>query len=64
MLAHTVSGTGTGYLKVDDVKILLHALGQFMSHRVVRELTSAVADVRRPDRIYYKDISEIELTGA
>ena len=55
---------GTGYLRVDDVKVLLHALGLCMSHRMVRELTSAVADSRRPDRIYYKELTETEVNDA
>lgn len=52
---------GTGYLKVDDMKTLLHSLGLSMSHRLVRELTSSVADSRRTDRIYYRELTEAEI---
>ncbi|KAK9801969.1 hypothetical protein WJX73_003604 [Symbiochloris irregularis] len=52
--------TGAGYLRVDDVKVLLHALGLSMSHRTVRELTNSVTDPRREDRIYYKPYTETE----
>lgn len=51
---------GAGYLRVDDVKVLLHALGLCMSHRTVRELTNSVADPRREDRVYYKPYTETE----
>lgn len=46
---------------MDDVKILLHALGLCMSHRTVRELTNSVADQRREDRIFYKLYTETEV---
>ena len=52
---------GIGYLLVEDVKTVLHALGLCLSHRTVRELTSAVADARRPERIYYASLAESEV---
>ena len=49
---------------MEDVKLLLHALGLSMSSRTVRELTSSVADSRRTDRIYYKDLAEADVLEA
>ena len=60
----TVSGTaGTGYLKIDDLRKIVHNLGRDLSHRTVKELCVSVADPtgRHPDRVYYRDITDREI---
>jgi hypothetical protein len=54
-----------GYLKSDDIRRLLHSLGMFLSHRIVKELVvSAVLESNksaRNDRITYRCFTEKEV---
>ena len=56
--------TGVGYIKVDDLRRLLHALGEGLPQWLVKELTSNVTDLARrgrPDRVYYRDLTDVEI---
>jgi Ca2+-binding EF-hand superfamily protein len=54
-----------GYLKSDDIRRLLHSLGMFLSHRIVKELVvSAVLESNksaRNDHITYRCFTEKEV---
>jgi len=59
-----VQCTGAGYIKLDDLRRLLHALGAGLPQWLVKELTSNVADLARrgrPDRVYYRDLTDVEI---
>lgn len=49
--------TGTGYLRVEDMRRIMHNLGAGLPHRAVRGLVHGVADPTggwRGERIYYR----------
>ena len=54
--------SGAGYLKVDDLRRLLHNLGAGLPHRLVKELATVAADASgsrgRGERAYYRDITD------
>ena len=68
--------TGCGYIKVDDLRRLLHSLGLGLTHRTVKELVGAALDASArasaaassgrsggaaADRIYYRDLTDKEV---
>lgn len=56
--------SGAGYIRTDDLRKILHNLGSGLPNWLVKELTSNVADLARrgrPDRIYYRDLTDIEV---
>ena len=52
-----------GYYRVDDLKQLLHSLALGLSSRTVKELSTFAADSRRPDRVYYRDLTDSRADG-
>ena len=55
---------GVGYIKLDDLRRLLHALGAGLPQWLIKELTSNVTDLARrgrPDRVYYRDVTDAEI---
>lgn len=59
--------TGTGYLRVDDLRRIINNLGLGLSLRTVKELCLNVAGGSssartRADRVYYRDITDKEIT--
>lgn len=49
--------TGTGYLRVEDLRRIIHNLGAGLSHRSVKALVHGVADPQgawRGERVYYR----------
>lgn len=49
--------TGTGYLRVEDVRRIVHNLGVCLPHRAVRCLVQGAADPTggwRGERVYYR----------
>ena len=55
---------GVGYMKVDDLRRLLHGLGAGLPQWLVKELTSNVTDLARrgrTDRVYYRDLTDVEI---
>ncbi|URD78441.1 cell division cycle and apoptosis regulator 1 [Musa troglodytarum] len=54
-----------GYIKVQDLRCILHNLGKFLSHRDVKELAQSAlleSNSARDDRIFYKKL--VRLTFA
>ena len=56
---------GTGYIKIDDMRKILHNLGLRLSYRQVKELCAHVAEAtavssrsNRTDRIFYRQITD------
>ena len=60
---------GCGYIKVDDLRRIVTNLGHALSLRTVKELCLNVAGGSssssrgRPDRVYYRDITDTEVSG-
>lgn len=54
---------GVGYFRVEDLKQLLHSLGIGLCARTVKELCTFAADLRRSDRIYYRDLTDSRADG-
>lgn len=56
-------GAGTGYIKVDDLRKVLHNLGLGLSHRTAKELCLMVAEpsARRPEKVFYRELYEKEV---
>ena len=53
-----------GYIKLEDLRRLLHSLSEGLPQWLVKELTSNVADLARrgrPDRVYYRDLTDVEV---
>ena len=55
--------SGCGYIKVDDMRRLLHNLGAGLPHRLVKDLASVAADTSggsrgRGERVYYREIAD------
>ncbi|KAF3539474.1 hypothetical protein F2Q69_00024315 [Brassica cretica] len=54
----------TGYVRVEDMRITIHSLGKFISHREVKELVQSAlleSNTGRDDRILYnKLVRELE----
>jgi hypothetical protein len=53
--------TGTGYLRVEDLRRILHNLDQGLPHRAIKALVAAVADPHgayRGERVYYRYVWE------
>ena len=56
--------TGTGYIKTEDMRRILHSLGMRMSYRQVKDLCSLVAEITgsssrsRTDRVYYRQLTD------
>lgn len=51
--------TGTGYLRVEDLRRIVHNLGAGLSHRSVKTLVQGVADPQggwRGERVYYRSV--------
>lgn len=49
--------TGTGYLRVEDLRRILHNLGHSLPHRAIKALVQGVADPHggwRGERVYYR----------
>lgn len=49
--------TGTGYLRVEDLRRILHNLGHSLPHRAIKALAQGVADPHggwRGERVYYR----------
>eukprot|EP00879_Flechtneria_rotunda_P021247 GHRR01022384.1.p1 GENE.GHRR01022384.1~~GHRR01022384.1.p1 ORF type:complete len:131 (-),score=13.43 GHRR01022384.1:1418-1810(-) len=49
--------TGTGYLRVEDLRRIIHNLGECLPHRSVKALVHGVADPGgswRGERVYYR----------
>ncbi len=60
--------TGCGYIKVEDMRRLLHSLGLGLPYRAVKDLASVAQEVSAmrgghssSDRIYYRDLTDIEI---
>lgn len=60
-------GAGTGYIKTDDMRKILHNVGLRLSYRQVKELCAYVAETtgnavssrsNRTDRIFYRQITD------
>ena len=52
-------------MKVEDLRRIIGNLGQFLAHRVVKELCTNVADTtgrHRGERVYYRDLTDSEVT--
>jgi Ca2+-binding EF-hand superfamily protein len=55
---------GTGYIRVEDLRRILHNLGAALPNWLVKELTTNVADTssrHRADRVYYRDLTDKEV---
>lgn len=59
--------TGTGYIKTEDMRRILHNLGLRLSYRQVKDLCTYVAETTsntgssrssRADRIYYRQLTD------
>ena len=59
--------TGTGYIKTEDMRRILHNLGVRLSYRQVKDLCTYVAETTsntgstrssRADRIYYRQLTD------
>ncbi len=53
-----------GYIKLEDLRRLLHSLSQGLPQWLIKDLTSNVADLARrgrPDRVYYRDLTDLEV---
>ena len=66
---HVALPAGCGYIKVDDLRRIVTNLGHALSLRTVKELCLNVAGApsssagrARPDRVYYRDITDKEVT--
>jgi hypothetical protein len=57
--------TGCGYIKVEDLRRLMHALGAGLPHRLVKELVAVAAEGGssrwRGERVYYRDLTDKEI---
>lgn len=56
--------TGTGYLRVEDLRRILHNLDQGLPHRAIKALVAAVADPHgayRGERVYYRYVLRVVL---
>ena len=59
-----LGASGVGYIKLEDLRRLLHGLNVGLPQWLVKELTSNVADLARrgrPDRVYYRDLTDVEV---
>lgn len=53
-----------GYVRVEDMRLILHNLGKFLSHRDVKELVQSAlieSNTGRDDRILYKKLVDMDL---
>lgn len=53
-----------GYVRVEDMRLILHNLGKFLSHRDVKELVQSAlieSNTGRDDRILYKKLIDMNL---
>ena len=69
--ARIIFGAGTGYMKIDDMRKILHNLGLRLSYRQVKELCAHVAEAtaassrsNRTDRIFYRQITDTSADDA
>ena len=57
--------TGCGYIKVEDLRRLMHSLGAGLPHRLVKEVVAAAAESGssrwRGERVYYRDLTDKEV---
>eukprot|EP00775_Hariotina_reticulata_P005737 gene5737-5977_t len=56
--------TGTGYLRVEDLRRLVHNLGACLPHRAVKLMVQGVADPMgsyRGERVFYRDMTDTEV---
>ncbi|CAK7326115.1 unnamed protein product [Dovyalis caffra] len=54
----------TGYIRVEDMRLIIHSLGKFLSHRDVKELVQSAlleSNTGRDDRILYNKL--VTMTG-
>lgn len=54
--------TGTGYLRVEDLRRIIHNLGAGLCHRSVKALVHSVADPQggwRGERVYYRSVHAV-----
>lgn len=54
----------TGYIRVEDMRLIIHNLGKFLSHRDVKELVQSAlleSNTGRDDRILYNKL--VRMTG-
>ena len=67
LLSLGVCLTGTGYIKTEDMRRILHNLGLRLSYRQVKDLCTYVAETTsntgssrsgRADRIYYRQLTD------
>uniref|UniRef100_A0A6N2NED6 EF-hand domain-containing protein n=1 Tax=Salix viminalis TaxID=40686 RepID=A0A6N2NED6_SALVM len=55
---------GAGYIRVEDMRLIIHSLGKFLSHRDVKELVQSAlleSNTGRDDRILYNKL--VIMTG-
>lgn len=64
-------GAGTGYIKIEDMRKMLHNLGLRLSYRHVKDLCGHVAETtaassrsNRTDRIFYRQITDTSADDA
>ncbi|KAK4373430.1 hypothetical protein RND71_008814 [Anisodus tanguticus] len=53
-----------GFVRVEDMRLILHNLGKFLSHRDVKELVQSAlieSNTGRDDRIFYKKLIDTDL---
>ena len=48
---------------MEDLKQMLHSLAIGLCARTVKELSTFAADSRRPDRVYYRDLTDSRADG-
>lgn len=56
--------TGAGYIRTDDLRKILHNLGEALPHWLVKDLVSNVVDPARrgrSERVYYQNITDVEI---
>lgn len=64
LISFSPSPTGIGYLKTEDLRRILVALGRALPTRTIKELLSNVVDAgsrHRGERVYYREITDKEV---